>query len=320
MNERLIVHPEVRDALVSGGGVVALESTIIAHGMPYPANVETALEVEAIVRAGGAVPATIAVSGGEIRVGLDRQGLERLASAEGVMKVSRRDLPVVVARGLDGATTVAATMIIAALAGIEVFATGGIGGVHRGAACSPGGQMGNTFDISADLTELARTGVAVVCAGAKAILDLGLTLEVLETHGVPVIGFGTDRFPAFYTRDSGFGVDCRIDTEAELAEILLAKRRLGLTGGVVIANPIPREHEMDPRRVEQAIREALAEAVEKRVTGKDVTPFLLAKIEALTGGKSLEANRALIRSNAGVGARLAVELAKRRRSAPAGAF
>ncbi len=302
MNSRLKVRPEIIEALATGRGVVALESTIIAHGMPYPENVETAREVEGIIRDAGAVPATIAVLGGEIRVGLDDEALERLAQAPDVVKISRRDLAVAVARGLDGATTVAATMIVAALAGIEVFVTGGIGGVHRGAA--------ETFDVSADLTELARTRVAVVCAGAKAILDLGLTLEYLETQGVPVIGFGTDRFPAFYTRDSGFGVDCRIDSAAELAEILTTQRRLGLGGGVVVANPIPQEHEMDRNRADRAIREALAEAAEKRVTGKDVTPFLLAKIEALTGGESLVANQALIKNNARVGASLAVELAK----------
>lgn len=293
------IHPEVRAALAAGRGVVALESTIIAHGMPYPANVETAGNVERIVREQGAVPATIAILGGEISVGLDEQALDRLGSADDVAKVSRRDLGAVTARGLDGATTVAATMIIAARAGIEVFVTGGIGGVHRGAE--------RTFDVSADLTELGRTRVAVVCAGAKAILDLGLTLEVLETQGVPVIGFGSGRFPAFYTRDSGFGVDCRADSAAELAEILRAHWHLGLAGAVV-ANPIPEEHEMDPGRIARAIGSALAEAAEQGVSGKEVTPFLLSRLEALTGGASLEANRALIESNARVGARLAVEL------------
>ncbi len=301
-----IVHPEVAEALADGRGVVALESTIIAHGMPFPVNVETAREVEARVRAAGAVPATIAVLDGEIRVGLDERGLEQLGRARDVAKISRRDLAVALARGLDGATTVAATMIVAALAGIEVFVTGGIGGVHRGAA--------ESFDVSADLTELARTRVAVVCAGAKAILDLGLTLEYLETLGVPVIGFGTDRFPAFYTRDSGFGVDCRIDTEGELAGLLATQWDLGLDGGLVVANPIPREHEMDSGRIEGAILSALAEAADLSVTGKDVTPFLLSRLEALTGGESLDANRALIYSNAGVGARLAVALSSLRRS------
>ncbi len=300
MNDRLVVHPEVRDALAAGRGVVALESTIIAHGMPYPVNVETARTVEGIVREHGAVPATIAILGGEIRVGLDQRALDRLASAGDVVKVSRRDLGAVIASGRTGATTVAATMIVAARAGIGVFVTGGIGGVHRGAE--------HTFDVSADLTELGRTPVAVVCAGAKAILDLALTLEVLETQGVPVIGFGTDRFPAFYTRDSGLGVDWRVDSAAELAEILRAHWHLGLAGAVV-ANPIPEEHEMDPDRVERAIEGALAEAAEQNVSGKDVTPFLLSRLETLTGGASLEANRALIESNARTGALLAVELA-----------
>ena len=304
MTDRFHVDTEVRAALAAGRPVVALESTIIAHGMPYPANVETAREVERLVRAEGAVPATIAILGGEIRVGLDDGALERLGRSSGVIKVSRRDLAVAVACGFDGATTVAATMIVAAGAGIEVFVTGGIGGVHRGGASS--------LDVSADLTELGRTRVAVVCAGAKAILDLGLTLEVLETHGVPVIGFGCDCFPAFYTRDSGFGVDCRVDSETELAQIVDVQRRLGLAGGVVVANPIPRRHELDPDLIERAIREATAEAAERGVSGKDVTPFLLSEIESLTGGASLAANRALIESNAHVGARLAVELAKLR--------
>ncbi len=301
MNGLLKVRGEVGEALANRRGVVALESTIIAHGMPYPANVETAREVEQIVRDAGAVPATIAILGGEIRVGLDEESLERLGQAENVTKVSRRDLAAAVVRRLDGATTVAATMIVAELAGIEVFVTGGIGGVHRGAA--------ETFDVSADLTELARTRVAVVCAGAKAILDLGLTLEYLETRGVPVIGSGTDRFPAFYTRDSGFGVDCRIDSAAELAELLRTQWALGLESGLVVANPIPRGHEMDPERADRAIRDALSEAVEQDVTGKDVTPFLLSRIEVLTGGESLVANRALIWNNARAGAELAVDLA-----------
>ncbi len=298
---KLKIHPDVQEALAAGRAVVALESTIIAHGMPYPANIETALEVERIVRDEGAVPATIAILGGVISVGLDQQALARLGSSRDVTKVSRRDLAVAVARGLDGATTVAATMIVAARAGIEVFVTGGIGGVHRGAE--------RTFDVSADLTELARTRVAVVCAGAKAILDLGLTLEVLETHGVPVIGFGSDRFPAFYTRDSGFGVDVRADSAAELAAIVATQWDLGLDG-VVVANPIPRQHAMDPSRIERAIDEAVAWAEGQGVTGKDVTPFLLSRLEELTGGDSLEANRALIENNARVGARLAVELSR----------
>ncbi len=301
MNDHLVVHPEVRDALAAGRPVVALESTIIAHGMPFPQNVETARSVEAIVRRGGAVPATVAVLGGKIRVGLEVAALERLGAAEDVAKVSRRDLPVVVARRLDGATTVAATMIVAAAAGIEVFTTGGIGGVHRGAAAS--------FDVSADLQELARTGVAVVSSGAKAILDLGATLEYLETHGVPVVGYRTGRFPAFYVRDSGFGVDHRAESAAEIAAIVRAKRDLGLAGGVVVANPIPAEHELDRGLVERAIDDALAAAASEGVAGKAVTPFLLARLESLTGGRSLAANIALVESNADLGARLATELA-----------
>ncbi len=298
---RLAVAPEVAAALAAARPVVALESTIIAHGMPYPASVETAREVEAAVRGEGAVPATVAVLGGTIRVGLDAEGLDALGCGPEVIKVSRRDLGLAVARGLDGATTVAATMIVAAVAGIRVFITGGIGGVHRGAE--------QTFDVSADLTELARTPVAVVCAGAKSILDLGRTLEVLETCGVPVLGVGTDRFPAFFTRDSGFGVDARIDSEAELARIVKFHWDLGLGSGVVVANPIPREAEMDPERVEGAIRDALDEAAQEGITGKALTPYLLSKIESLTGGASLAANRALVLDNARVGARLAVELA-----------
>lgn len=300
----LVVHPEVRDALAEGRPVVALESTIISHGMPYPQNVETAREVEGIVRDGGAVPATIAVLAGRVTVGLEGDALERLGRGEGVEKLSRRDLPIAVARGADGATTVAATMAVAALAGIEVFVTGGIGGVHRGAAQS--------FDVSADLQELARTGVAVVCAGAKAVLDLGLTLEYLETHGVPVIGYRTDRLPAFYTRDSGFGVDHRAESAEAVAEIFRIKQALGLAGGLVVANPIPRRHEMDPGLAARAIRKALEEAEERRISGKDVTPFLLSRVEELTGGESLRANRELIFSNAGLGSRIATALARRR--------
>ncbi len=303
MNEnRLEIDPEVSEAIACGRPVVALESTIISHGMPYPENATTAKAVAAIVREHGSVPATVAILGGRIRVGLDNDALDRLGKGADIAKVSRRDLPVVVARGLDGATTVAATMIVADLAGIEVFVTGGIGGAHRGAE--------TTFDVSADLLELAQTSVAVVCAGAKSILDIGLTLEVLETHGVPVVGFGTDRFPAFFTRDSGFGVDCRFDAEEELAAMLRAKWNLGLAGGAVVANPIPREAEMDPSQLERAIESALAESVAAGISGKDVTPFLLSRIESATGGQSLAANQALIRHNARLGSRLAVELSK----------
>ncbi len=301
MKNHLLLHPEVAGALAEGRPVVALESTIIAHGMPFPENLETARSVEAIVRERGAVPATIAVLGGKIRVGLDQAALARLGEGRDVAKASRRDLPILVARKLDGATTVAATMIAAALAGIEVFVTGGLGGVHRGA--------GSSFDVSADLRELAETNVAVVCAGAKAILDLGATLEVLETNGVPVVGYRTARFPAFWVRDSGFDLDHRADSAAEIAAVVRAKRDLGLAGGVVVANPIPEEHALDPELVEQAIGDALAAATARGVTGKEVTPFLLSRVEAATDGRSLEANVALVESNAALGARLAAELA-----------
>lgn len=300
----LAVHTEVRDALAEGRPVVALESTIISHGMPYPQNVETARRVEGIVRDKGAVPATIAVLGGRVTVGLEDDDFERLGRGDGVEKLSRRDLPIAVARGTDGATTVAATMAVAALAGIEVFVTGGIGGVHRGAAQS--------FDVSADLQELARTSVAVVCAGAKAVLDLGATLEYLETHGVPVIGYRTDRLPAFFTRDSGFGVDHRAESPEEVAEIFRIKQGLRLAGGLVVANPIPRRHEMDPGLADRAIRRAVEEAEERKVSGKEVTPFLLSRVEELTGGASLRANRELICSNARLGSRIATALARRR--------
>ena len=302
MKSQLTLLPEVRAALEEGRPVVALESTIIAHGMPYPANVETARRVEAIVRRQGSVPATIAILAGQIRVGLDAESLDHLGRNPEVAKVSRRDLPIVVARGGDGATTVAATMIVAAAAGIEVFVTGGIGGVHRGASA--------TFDISADLLELARSSVAVVCAGAKSILDIGLTLEVLETHGVPVLGFRSDGFPAFFTRESGFEVDCRVDSVEQLARILRTKWAMGLAGGALVANPIPRQAAMDPEAIEGAIHDALADASAESIQGKAVTPFLLSRIEAATDGESLAANRVLIYNNARVGSRLAVELSK----------
>lgn len=299
----LAVHPEVQEALASGKAVVALESTIITHGMPYPANVETALAVEAIIREAGAVPATIAILDGRITVGLTPTQIEALAQRKDVVKCSRRDLPVVVAKRQSGATTVAGTMIVAAMAGIRIFVTGGIGGVHRGAE--------QTMDVSADLTELARTSVAVVCAGAKSILDLGLTLEVLETQGVPVIGYGTDRFPAFYVQDSGFGVPHRADHPEEIAEILARKWALGLDGGVVIANPIPGAHAMDRETIETAIREALRDAEAHAIRGKEITPFLLERLGALTAGRSLEANIALIKANAAVGAAIAKALSQR---------
>lgn len=298
----LDIKPDVAEALKEGRPVVALESTIISHGMPYPKNVETALNVEKIVRENGAVPATIAILEGRLKVGLSENEIEYLGKAHNVVKTSRRDIPFIVARKMDGATTVASTMIIAALAGIKVFATGGIGGVHRGAQ--------ETFDISADLQELARTNVAVVCAGAKSILDIGLTLEYLETFGVPVIGFGTDEFPAFYTRKSGHKVDYRVDSAEDLAAALKTKWDLELNGGVVVGNPIPEEHEMDYETITNAIEKAIKEADESGIHGKETTPFLLAKVKDLTGGDSLESNIALVYNNAKVGAQLAVELAK----------
>ncbi len=309
MNEYLDLSDEVTEALRGGRPVVALESTIISHGMPYPRNVETALRVEAAVRGAGAVPATIAVLGGRLKAGLDSGQIEALgrprAGAEGgsgVAKVSRRDLPRVVASGGDGATTVAATMIVAAMAGARIFATGGIGGVHRGAERS--------WDVSADLEELARTGVAVVCAGAKSILDLPKTLEYLETKGVPVIGYGTDEFPAFYTSRSGLRLEERADSPAQVALLLAAKWGLGLGGGVVIANPVPDAHSMDAAAIGAAIETALAAAGKAGIKGKDVTPFLLAKVKELTEGESLESNIALVLNNAVLAARIAVEYSK----------
>lgn len=308
MQEYLSIRPEVAEALQANRAVVALESTIISHGMPYPRNVETARTVERTVRAAGAVPATVAILDGRIRIGLDDEDLDRLATGPEVMKVSRRDLPVALATGADGATTVAATMICAKLAGIAVFVTGGIGGVHRGAETS--------FDVSADLEELARTDVAVVCAGAKAILDLPKTLEYLETRGVPVLGFGTDELPAFYTPGSGLPVVRRCDTPEEVARILRAKWQLGLRGGVVIGNPIPAAAALDAAAIDAAIAEAQAEAGSRGIRGKEVTPFLLSRLEALTEGRSLEANVALVAHNARVGARIAVAYAALQTAAP----
>ena len=302
LEKYLDINPEVKEALEEGKAVVALESTIISHGMPYPKNVETALQVERIIRENGAIPATIAIIKGKLKVGLTPEEIEYLGKSGEVIKASRRDIPFAVAKGLDGATTVASTMIIANLAGIRVFATGGIGGVHRGAQ--------ETFDISADLQELAQTNVAVVCAGAKSILDIGLTLEYLETHGVPVVGFGTEELPAFYTSKSGFGVDYRVDTPLELASALKAKWDLGLKGGAVIANPIPEEYEMDPEVINKAIDSAIKEAEEKQIKGKASTPFLLAKVKELTAGASLDSNIQLVFNNAKVGAQIAVELSK----------
>jgi len=298
MNKYLEISPEVKAALAEGKPVVALESTIISHGMPYPQNVETAINVEKIVRENGAVPATIAIIGGKLKAGLSADEIEYLGKkGYDVTKASRRDLPVLVARGDDGATTVATTMIIAAMAGIKVFATGGIGGVHRGAEV--------TMDISADLEELARTPVLVVCAGAKSILDLGLTLEYLETKGVPVIGYGTDELPAFYTRKSGFGVDYRLDTPEEVAAAFRAKLEMGLVGGMLVTNPIPEQYSMDPAVINKAIDEAVAEANAKGIKGKQTTPFLLAKIKDITGGDSLASNIRLVYNNAALAAQVA---------------
>jgi pseudouridine-5'-phosphate glycosidase len=297
MKDLVEILPEVREALAAGRPVVALESTIITHGMPAPRNLETARAVANEVRAGGAVPATIAILDGRIRIGLEPNELERLAGAQEVAKVSRADLPAVLAAGGMGSTTVAATMICADLAGIRVFATGGIGGVHRGAELS--------FDVSADLQELGRTPVAVVCAGAKAILDLPKTLEVLETLGVPVIGYGCDGLPAFYSRASGLAVPLRRDSAVEIAEIMRTKWDLDLGGGLVIANPIPAEAEIPGAEIAGHIETALAEAKAQGIQGKEVTPFLLARLEALSGGASLDANAALVLNNA----RLAAEIA-----------
>ena len=303
MNSYLDIAPEVAAALAEGKPVVALESTIISHGMPYPKNVETALRVEQTIRDNGAVPATIAVIGGRLKAGLSREEIEHLGKAgRAVAKASRRDLPALVARGADGATTVTTTMIIAHMAGIRIFATGGIGGVHRGAE--------TTMDISADLEELAQTPVMVVCAGAKSILDLGLTLEYLETKGVPVIGYGTDELPAFYTRKSGFSVDYRADSPEELAAMFRAQRDLGYRGGMLVTNPIPEQYAMDKEVIDAAIAQALRECGEKGVHGKETTPFLLARVVELTGGESLESNIRLVLNNAALAARTACELCR----------
>ena len=297
----LKINPEVLSAIKENRPVVALESTIISHGMPYPQNVETALRVEEAIREAGAVPATIAIIGGRLKAGLTADEIEYLGKkGAAVTKASRRDLPVLVARGADGATTVATTRIIAHLAGIRVFATGGIGGVHRGAE--------TTMDISADLEELGRTPVMVVCAGAKAILDLGLTLEYLETKGVPVIGFGTEELPAFYTRTSGFKVDYKIDTPEELAAAFRAQQEMGLGGGMLVTNPIPEEYSMDPARINAAIDQAVADSRRLGIHGKEVTPYLLARVKELTGGDSLDANIQLVLNNARLAARTAKEL------------
>ncbi|MBQ6466059.1 MAG: pseudouridine-5'-phosphate glycosidase [Oscillospiraceae bacterium] len=298
MNRYLDIAPEVKRALDEGRPVVALESTIISHGMPYPKNVETALLVERTIRENGAVPATIAVIGGRLKAGLSETEIEYLGrTGRAVAKASRRDLPALVARGADGATTVTTTMIIAHMAGIRIFATGGIGGVHRGAE--------TTMDISADLEELAQTPVMVVCAGAKSILDLGLTLEYLETKGVPVIGYGTEELPAFYTRKSGFAVDYRVDSPEELAAMFRAQRALDYKGGMLVTNPIPEQYAMPKDVIDAAIEQALRECAEQGVHGKETTPFLLARVVELTGGESLESNIQLVLNNARLAAKTA---------------
>ncbi|AYA74579.1 pseudouridine-5-phosphate glycosidase [Bacillus sp. Y1] len=300
MEKYLEYSQEVLEAKKNNVPVVALESTIISHGMPYPQNVQTAKEVEDIIRKNGAVPATIAILDGKIKIGLSDEELEMLATRKDIEKASRRDLPYLVATKKNGATTVAATMICAELAGIEVFVTGGIGGVHREAEV--------TMDVSADLQELAQTNVAVVCAGAKSILDIGLTLEYLETHGVPVVGFGTEVLPAFYTRTSPFQVNVQVENEKEAASMIRTKWELGLKGGVVIANPIPETDALDEQFINSVIEAALKEAKENEIAGKNVTPFLLSKVKELTEGRSLEANIALVKNNAEVGSKIAVQL------------
>lgn len=297
----LEVSKEVAEALADNRPVVALESTIISHGMPYPQNVETACKVEDIIREAGAVPATIAIIGGKLKAGLSREEIEHLGkSGTDVPKASRRDIPVLLAKGSDGATTVTTTMMIAAMAGIRIFATGGIGGVHRGAEV--------TMDISADLEELAMTPVMVICAGAKSILDLGLTLEYLETKGVPVIGYQTEELPAFYTRKSGFRVDYRLDTPEELAKAFHVKEELNLKGGMLVTNPIPEEYSMDSAVIHNAIEQALAECKAAGIHGKETTPFLLAKVKELTGGDSLDSNIQLVFNNARLAAKTAAAL------------
>ncbi|HOG01756.1 MAG TPA: pseudouridine-5'-phosphate glycosidase [Clostridia bacterium] len=301
LNDQLKYSKEVRWALEAGTPIIALESTIISHGMPYPDNLATARECERVARECGAVPATCAILRGKAHIGLDEEQLDFLARERGnVVKASRRDIPVLIARGMNGATTVAATMILASLAGIRVFATGGVGGVHRGAE--------RTMDISADLEELANTPVAVVCAGPKSILDLPLTLEYLETRGVPVIGYGTDEMPAFYTRKSGLKVDYRMDTPGEIAAVIRTQKLIGYNGGMLVVNPIPEEFSMDPAAIDSAIARACAEAEEKGVRGKELTPYLLTRVTELTGGQSLGANIALVLNNVKLAAAIAARI------------
>ncbi|PID82413.1 MAG: pseudouridine-5-phosphate glycosidase [Clostridiales bacterium] len=303
LDKYIDIKPEVKQALDEGRPVVALESTIISHGMPYPKNVSTAKNVEKIIRDKGAVPATIAIIDGIIKIGLTDDELEYFGKADDILKVSRRDLAVVISNKLSGATTVATTMICAALADIKVFVTGGIGGVHRGAT--------DTMDVSADLEELANTNVAVVCAGAKSILDIGLTLEYLETHGVPVLSYGTEEFPAFYSDKSGFKSDYMVTSADEIADIMVTKWDLGLKGGIVIANPIPKEVSMDPEVINSAIDKALEEADSLSIKGKEITPFILDKVKQITSGTSLEANIELVYNNARLGAEIALQYYKR---------
>jgi pseudouridine-5'-phosphate glycosidase len=299
-NKFLQVSDEVQSALNDDKPVVALESTIISHGMPYPQNYETAKQVENTVRENGAVPATIAILNGTIKIGLGEDDLQILSNSRDILKASRRDIPVIVSEKLDAATTVSATMICAALAGLKIFATGGIGGVHR--------DGNSSFDISADLTELAQTNIAVVSAGVKSILDIGLTLEYLETLGVPVIGYGTDEFPAFYTRQSGFKVNYKLDTPEQIGRMIKTKWELGLNGGVIVANPIPEEFSMDKSKIDNAIEEALKNADKKGIKGKDVTPFLLGEIKNITGGSSLDSNIKLVLNNAKLAAQISASL------------
>ncbi len=301
MNTYLDINEEVKEALENHKPVVALESTIISHGMPYPKNYETALEVENIVREQNSVPATIAIINGRLKAGLTKNEIEYLAKeGERIFKASRRDIAFIVSKKISGATTVASTMLIAEMAGIKIFATGGIGGVHRNA--------NNSFDISADLQELAKTNIAVVCAGAKAILDLNLTLEYLETFGVPVIGYKTDELPAFYSRNSGIKLDFKMNSPKEIADFLNTKRKLNLSGGVVIANPIPKEYQMDFEFINKLIEQAVEESEKLKIKGKEITPFLLSKVKDLSGGKSLEANIQLVFNNAKLASEIACGL------------
>ena len=302
LNDFIDIHPEVENAIENKQPIVALESTIISHGMPYPKNAETAFMVEETVRSNKAIPATIAIINGRLKVGLTNKEIEFLATNEEVKKVSRRDLPITIAQKLSGSTTVASTMIIASLARIAIFATGGIGGVHRGAE--------NSMDISADLEELAKTNVCVVCAGPKAILDIGLTLQYLETKGVPVIGYKTSELPAFYSSESGFDVDYKIDSALEIAEILKTKWNLLIDGGVLVANPIPIAFELETSIMNGAINQAIIDADNENITGKEITPYLLSKVNEITQGKSLDANIKLIQNNAALAAKIALHYSK----------